>query len=55
MQGEYFFLNPGRLQEQEWLYDKLKEHGISRVSSFWLIPEKEDVNFLLRPYNWEKK
>lgn len=55
MQGEYFFLNPGRLEQQEWLYDKYKEHGISRVSSFWLIPEKEDINFILRPYNWEKK
>lgn len=55
MQGEYFFLNPMRLQEQEWLYDKYKEHGISRFSSFWIIPEKEDINFFLRPYNWEKK
>ncbi len=55
MQGEYFFLNPMRLQEQEWLYDKFKEHNINRVSSFWIIPEKEDINFILRPYNWEKK
>ncbi len=55
MQGEYFFLNPGRLQEQEWLYDKYKEYGINRLSSFWIIPEKEDINFILRPYNWEKK
>ena len=55
MQGEYFFLNPLRMQEQEWLYDKLKEHGVHRVSAFWLIPEKEDINFILRPYNWEKK
>ncbi len=55
MQGEYFFLNPLRMKEQEWLYDKYKEHGINRLSSFWLIPEKEDINFILRPYNWEKK
>ena len=55
MQGEYFFLNPMRMQEQEWLYDKFEEHNINRVSSFWLIPEKEDINFILRPYNWEKK
>lgn len=55
MQLEYFFLNPMRMKEQEWLYDKYAEHGISRLSSFWIIPEKEDVNFILRPYNWEKK
>ncbi len=55
MQGEYFFLNPMRLKEQEWLYDKYDEHGIDRLSSFWIIPEKEDINFILRPYNWEKK
>lgn len=55
MQGEYCFLNPGRLEQQEWLYDKFEEHNINRVSSFWLIPEKEDINFILRPYNWEKK
>ena len=55
MQLEYFFLNPLRMKEQEWLYDKFKEHGMDRVSSFWTIPEKEDINFILRPYNWEKK
>lgn len=55
MQLEYFFLNPLRMQEQEWLYDKYKEHGINRFSSFWIVPEKEDINFILRPYNWEKK
>ncbi len=55
MQLEYFFLNPARMVEQEWLYDEYKEHGISRLSSFWLIPEKDDINFILRPYNWEKK
>jgi len=55
MHGEYFFLNPLRMKEQEWLYDEFKEHGMDRVSSFWTIPEKEDVNFILRPYNWEKK
>lgn len=55
MHGEYFFLNPLRMKEQEWLYDEFKEHGMDRVSSFWTIPEKEDINFILRPYNWEKK
>lgn len=52
--GEYFFLNPFRLKANEELYDAFKAHGISRVSSFGLIPEnKEDVNFMLRPFNWK--
>lgn len=51
--GEYFFLNPFRLKANEELYDAFKEHNISRVSSFGLIPEnKEDVDFMLRPFNW---
>lgn len=51
--GEYFFLNPFRLKANEELYDAFKAHGISRVSSFGLIPEnKEDVDFMLRPFNW---
>lgn len=50
---EYFFLNPFRLKANEELYDAFKSHGISRVSSFGLIPEnKEDVDFMLRPFNW---
>ncbi len=53
MQGEYFFLNPLRIKEQKWLYDELEAHGMDRVSSFWIIPEKEEINFILRPYNWE--
>lgn len=52
--GEYFFLNPFRLKANEKLYDAFKAHGISRVSSFGLIPEnKEDVDFMLRPFNWK--
>ncbi len=52
--GEYFFLNPFRLKANEELYDAFKAHGISRVSSFGLIPEnKEDVDFMLRPFNWK--
>ncbi len=52
--GEYFFLNPFRLKANEKLYDAFKEHNISRVSSFGLIPEnKEDVDFMLRPFNWK--
>ncbi len=53
MQGEYFFLNPLRMKEQEWLYDKFKEHGIDRVSSFSYLPEKDKINFILRPIEWE--
>ena len=51
--GEYIFLNPFRLQENEKLYDEFKAHGIDRVSSFGLIPEnKEDIDFMDRPFNW---
>ncbi len=51
--GEYFFLNPFRLAENEWLYDEFKAHGIDRVSSFGLIPsDKSEVDFMLRPFNW---
>lgn len=52
--GRYSFLNPLRLKANEELYDNFKTHGISRVSSFGLIPEnKEDVDFMLRPFNWK--
>ncbi len=51
--GEYIFLNPLRTKEIEELYDDFKSHGLNRVSSFGLIPEnKEDVDFMQRPYNW---
>lgn len=53
MQLEYFFLNPLRMKEQEWLYDKFKEHGIDRVSSFSVIPDKDNVSFIDRPIDWE--
>lgn len=53
MQLEYFFLNPARMAEQEWLYDELAAHNIHRVSSFSLIPEKDEINFIQRPINWE--
>ncbi len=53
MQGEYFFLNPFRMQKQEWLYDELKEHGIDKISSFWVLADKEDIDFIQRPINWE--
>ena len=51
--GEYFFLNPLRLKANEDLYDAMKAHGITRVSSFGTIPEKENVDFMKRPYNWK--
>ncbi len=52
--GEYFFLNPMRMKVQEDLYDDFMAYGISKVSSFSTIPtNKEDVNFIQRPINWE--
>ena len=53
MQGEFFFLNPLRIKEQKDLYDDYKKYGINRVSSFSILPDKEDVNFIQRPINWE--
>ena len=51
--GEYFFLNPFRLKANEELYDSFKSHGMDRVSSFGFIPaNKDDVDFMLRPFNW---
>ena len=53
MQGEYFFLNPMRIENQKRLYDELKSHGIDKISSFWLLADKEDISFIQRPINWE--
>ena len=51
--GEYFFLNPMRMQAQEELYDELMSHGITKVSSFSTLPtNKEDINFIQRPIEW---
>lgn len=53
--GEFIFLNPGRLKENEKLYDDFKSHGLDRVSSFAIIPQdKETVDFMDRPFNWGK-
>ena len=53
--SEFIFLNPLRMQETERLYDDFKSHGLNRVSSFAIIPEnKEDVDFMDRPFNWGK-
>ncbi len=51
--GKYSFLNPMRLKANEDLYDAFIAHGIGRVSSFGTIPEKEDIDFIKRPYNWK--
>ena len=51
--GEYIFLNPFRLKENEKLYDDFKSHGLDRVSSFGIIPQDKDtVDFMDRPFNW---
>ena len=50
--GEYIFLNPFRMQAIEELYDGFESHGMNRVSSFGTIPEKEDVDFMQRPFQW---
>ncbi len=51
--GKYFFLNPFRMQANEWLYDEFKAHGMDRVSSFGIIPQdKSTVDFIQRPFNW---
>lgn len=52
--GKYFFLNPWRMKENEKLYDSFIEHGITEVTSFGKIPDKENINFINRPYTWEE-
>ena len=52
--GEYFFLNPFRTKATEELYDGFASHGLDRVSSFATIPEKSEVDFMQRPFNWGK-
>ncbi len=52
--GEYFFLNPFRMKANEELYDGFASHGLDRVSSFAIIPEKSEVDFIQRPFNWGK-
>jgi ferredoxin len=50
--GKYTFLNPLRSKANEELYDAFKSHGVNRVCSFGVIPEKSEINFLDRPFNW---
>jgi hypothetical protein len=53
--GEFIFLNPNRMKENEKLYDDFKSHGLDRVSSFAIIPQdKDSVDFMDRPFNWGK-
>ena len=53
--GEFIFINPNRMKENEKLYDDFKSHGLDRVSSFAIIPQdKETVDFMNRPFNWGK-
>ena len=50
--GKYSFLNPLRLKANEDLYDAFRAHGLNRVSTFGLIPPKDEVDFMKRPFNW---
>ena len=50
--GKYTILNPLRHRENEKLYDAFLAHGVHRVSSFALIPEKSEVDFMKRPFTW---
>ena len=52
--GSYSVLNPLRHKENEKLYDSFKAHGLDRVSSFAIIPEKSEIDFMERPFNWGK-
>ena len=51
--GKYFFLNPFRMKANEELYDAFKEHNLNRVSSFGVIPDKSEIDFIKRPFNWK--
>ena len=50
--GKYAFVNPLRLKANEELYDAFAAHNIHRVCSFGLIPPKDEVDFMDRPFNW---
>ncbi len=49
---KYTILNPFRHKRIEELYDSMIEHGITEVSGFKDIPQKEEINFMQRPFNW---
>ena len=50
--GKYTLLNPLRHKENEALYDAFLSHDLHRVSSFGLIPPKDEVDFFKRPFTW---
>jgi len=51
--GEFSMLSPLRPQMNEKLYDDLLAHGVVRVTSFGVIPPKDQVDFAWkRPFNW---
>ncbi|MBQ6118736.1 MAG: DUF4838 domain-containing protein, partial [Clostridia bacterium] len=52
LMGKYSLLNPLRMKENEALYDAFAAHNQDRVSSFKIIPPKEEVDFLRSPYSW---
>ena len=52
LMGKYSIANPLRMKENEKLYDAFTAHNIHRVSSFKVIPAKEDVDFIRCPYSW---
>ena len=52
--GEFNLFNPMRPKNNEKLYDDYFAHGITRVSSFGVIPPKDQVDFVWkRPFTWE--
>ena len=51
--GEFSVLSPLRPQMNEKLYDDFLAHGVERVTSFGVIPPKDQVDFVwARPFNW---
>lgn len=50
--GKYTFLNPLRMKANEDLYDDFAAHDVGRVSSFKVIPPKDEVDFIRSPYSW---
>ena len=41
------------MKANEELYDAFKEHNLNRVSSFGTIPDKSEIDFIKRPFNWK--
>ena len=47
---EFSLLNPGRIRENELLYNDILDHGITRLTEHRLI--KDSPNFWQRPIEW---